>query len=317
MYHSFSPPSPQITASRCLLMLDADLKAAMLVEPAGLAGHRPSALHGHAILVLQNVMSGDVTTGFMGDVSISYKLDYKPRTAERFIFVWVKFLYQPLGCSCFTTQKCRQLDVRPLAEKRSPKKSGTPTVYRRWLWTISKSYFSTFLYIFNIILWVESSIFVHHFSYRSPRTDISDISLDKAGIPRRTCWPAFNFREPHRVIWALVKPLSCDVFRPILWSSVIMSFLWTQNHSIFAGFANHLFWPTPTCCELYRFWMTNESHIMESLFSTYLHNNDDNDDNKKDNSKRRNTQTGTPINAYDRSTNKDLGSEPHKTVVTS
>ena len=58
---------------------------------------------------------------------------------------------------------------------------------------------------------------------------------------------------------------------------------------------------------------------MESLFSTYLHNNnnDDNDDNKKDNSKRRNTQTGTPINAYDRSTNKDLGSEPHKTVVTS
>ena len=34
-------------------MLDADLKAAMLVEPAGLAGHRPSALHGHAILVLQ------------------------------------------------------------------------------------------------------------------------------------------------------------------------------------------------------------------------------------------------------------------------
>ena len=65
--------------------------------------------------------------------------------------------------------------------------------------------------------------------------------------------------------------------------------------------------------------MTNESHIMESLFSTYLHNNnnDDNDDNKKDNSKRRNTQTGTPINAYDRSTNKDLGSEPHKTLVTS
>ena len=36
-------------------MLDADLEAAMLVEPAGFAGHRPGALHGHAVLVVSDV----------------------------------------------------------------------------------------------------------------------------------------------------------------------------------------------------------------------------------------------------------------------
>ena len=46
---------------------------------------------------------------------------------------------------------------------------------------------------------------------------------------------------------------------------------------------------------------------MESI-STYT-DNDDNDDNKRDNSKRRNRQTGKPINAYNRGT-KIWGVEP-------
>ena len=122
----------------------------------------------------------------MGDVRISYKLDYTPRTAERFILVFF-FLgtladpnMQAAGCSS------------PGGE--TPQKIGDPYfLYIAGGFEPSQNPIFPHVYTFFISYYGLMGRTIHicpPFSYRSPRTsrtDISDISLDKAGIPRRTC----------------------------------------------------------------------------------------------------------------------------------